>query len=127
MIINKCITTNKDNMKKILLFILTILTISCSKDDDSANDNSNFINPPDWIIGTWLDESEPEWAQTGGYQFTNDNLISILSNGEVLLNLKEGLQDSFDTGSITTNEIISDTVYELKLLSSGIVTNQFKF
>lgn len=100
--------------------------MSCSSDDD-VNQNSNYINPPDWIIGTWLDESEPAWAQSGGFQFTNNNLISLLPNGEVNLNLREGLQDGFDAGITTTNEIISETSYKLEIITNGNVTIQYKF
>ena len=113
-------------MKKVLFLFVTLLMISCSSDDDSQTTNS-FINPPDWIIGTWLDESEPAFSQIGGFQFTHDNLIDLDANGDVFLNLKEGLQESVDAGAITTNEIITNTVYELKIISNGVETNQYRF
>jgi hypothetical protein len=118
-------------MKKLItLSILFLTIISCSSDDDddvAIQNESNFINPPEWIIGTWLDESEPVSAQIGGFQFTTNNLIFLAADGNVLSNLKEGLQESVDFGVITTNETITDTYYKLEIVLSGTVTNTFEF
>lgn len=108
----------------ILLFTLMLL-FSCSNDDD--NTSNSFINPPSWIHGTWLDESEPEWSQDGGFQFTNDNLLLVNTDGQVDINLKEGLQDGVNTGSITTEEIISDTEYNLAIISNGSTNVSYSF
>lgn len=114
-------------IKKVFLICLIVAVSSCSKDDDKDTDQKSFINPPEWIIGTWMDESLPDIGRSGGYQFTDDNLIVILSNGEVFQNLKEGLKESVDFGVITSNEIITDTDYRLEILVSGTVTNTFEF
>lgn len=114
-------------MKKTLFALLTLLIISCSDDDNNDNQNTSFINPPDWIIGTWQDKTLPETGQIGGFTFTNDNLILITSSGETITNLKEGLQEGVDAGVISSNEIITDTEYELEIIATGTVTNQFKF
>lgn len=117
-------------MKKVTFFLVIILvtsTISCSKDNDNSNKSNNFINPPDWIIGTWLDESEPTFSQIGGFQFTDDNLISISANGDVIIDLKEGLREGVDVGVIKTNEVITNSNYELEIITSGTVTNSYKF
>lgn len=113
-------------MKKILFALLMFLIISCSGDDND-DQNASFINPPNWIIGTWQDETLPEIGRIGGFTFANDNLISLTSSGETLINLKEGLQEGIDAGVISTNEIITDTVYELEIITTGAVTNQFMF
>jgi hypothetical protein len=117
-------------MKKLItLSILFLTIISCSSDDDdvASQNESNFINPPEWIIGTWLDESEPVFDQIGGFQFTTNNLISLSADGNVLYNLKESLQESVDLSVITTNETITDTYYKLEIVLSGTVTNTFEF
>lgn len=111
----------------LLIFFLSLTTISCSSRDDDINQPNNFINPPDWIIGTWLDETEPVWNQIGGFKFTNDNLISIASNGDISSNLKEELKDGVNAGVIKTNEVITNTTYKLEIVSSGTVTNSFEF
>lgn len=117
-------------MKQIQLFFifsLTLSIVSCSSNDDHIESN-NFINPPDWIIGTWLDETDPDWAQIGGFQFTNDNLLDISSdNTTVVTNLKEGLQDGVNAGVISVDEVITSNKYELKILSNGTLTSNYEF
>ena len=50
-------------MKKIFLFLVALVGIvACSKSDSGSSDNGGGgsvagYNPPDWIIGTWMDES----------------------------------------------------------------------
>lgn len=112
-------------LKAFLIILLAGSVFSCSKEDD--NESANFINPPNWIIGTWLDESEPTFSQIGGFQFTDDNLISISANGDVIIDLKEGLREGVDVGVIKTNEVITNSNYELEIITSGTVTNSYKF
>lgn len=51
-------------MKKILiLFVLSCLSISCSKDDDDdlQTPSTDFeINPPEWLQGSWEFEEEDQ-------------------------------------------------------------------
>ncbi len=115
-------------MKKIFFILLSVsLVLSCSSDDDESSSPSSFINPPDWILGTWQDMSDPEWARSGGFQFTNDNLIDLNTDGDVVINLKEGLQDGIDNDVISVNEDISSTDYLLEVISSGVVTSSYEF
>jgi len=108
--------------KSILLFtVFSIFIFSCSEDE---NLNKNFINPPNWILGTWMDNSS---RGSGGFQFTIDNLILITSDGSIFLNLKEGLQKAIDVGSMSTNEVITNSIYELEIISNGNVNLSYKF
>lgn len=108
--------------KTILLFtVFSIFIFSCSEDE---NLNKNFINPPNWILGTWMDNSS---RGSGGFQFTIDNLILITSDGSIFLNLKEGLQNAIDVGSMSTNEVITNNIYELEIISNGNVNLSYKF
>ena len=102
------------------------MILSCNSDDDN-NDSSGFLNPPQWIIGTWMDQSEPVYAQIGGFQFTDDNMISYNSDGEVLSNLKNEMQDAVDQGILRIEETSTSTVYEIKIISNETVSNQYKF
>ena len=49
------------DMKKIFLFLIALVGIvACSKSDSGSSDNGGGgsvagYNPPDWIIGTWMD------------------------------------------------------------------------
>ncbi len=115
-------------MKKIFFILLSVtLVLSCSSDDDESSNSSNFINPPDWILGTWQDVSDPEWSRSGGFQFTNDNLLELNTDGDVFLNLKESLQNGIDNDVITTNEEISSTNYVLEIISHGSVDISYEF
>lgn len=114
--------------KTILLFaICIVLTLtSCSSDDDSSDNQDNLFNPPSWIIGTWLDESEPEWQQIGGFQFTNDNILDINADGETILNFKEAYANSESAG-ITVDEEETDSSYRVKIISNGVTNLDYKF
>jgi len=111
--------------KTILIIALFLLTISCSKDDDS--DSSSSFNPPSWIIGTWLDKSEPEWAQAGGFKFTNDNIINLNADGVEILNYKDGYQSTIEIGLTTINETITSNSYEIKITTNGLTNPIYKF
>ena len=56
-------------MKKIFLFLIALVSIvACSKSDSGNSDNGGGgsvagYNPPDWIIGTWINNNI-------GYSFT---------------------------------------------------------
>lgn len=65
-------------MKKIFLFLVALVGIvACSKGDSSSSEdggNSSIAgyNPPSWIIGTWMDESN-----STGFKFTSNNFCQI--------------------------------------------------
>ena len=71
--------------------------------------------------------SDPEWSRSGGFQFTNDNLLELNTDGDVFLNLKESLQNGIDNDVITTNEEISSTNYVLEIISHGSVDISYEF
>lgn len=117
-------------MKKITQLIainifLVLLITSCSKDDDS-NSSSSF-NPPNWIIGTWLDKSEPEWQQVGGFKFTNNSIIDLDIDGNELLNYAEGLKATLKTGLSKIEEITTDDTYQVKVTTSGVTSINYKY
>ena len=59
-------------MKKIFLFLIALVGIvACSKSDSGSSDNGGGgsvagYNPPDWIIGTWINDI----GGNTGYSFT---------------------------------------------------------
>ena len=108
----------KKSIYLILLFIAQLST-SCSKDEN----NTNFINPPDWIIGTWMDISN----ESGGFRFTSDNIYDLNPNGDVFMNLKEGLQEYVNTGKYIVDEYITDTNYTFKVTLSGTTAIEYEF
>ena len=117
-------------MKKIALLIsanilLVLLITSCSKDDDS-NSLSSF-NPPNWIIGTWLEENDSEWSQIGGFKFTNNSIIDLDVDGSEIINYGESLQTGLKAGIIKIEEIITDETYQVKVSTSGVTTINYKY
>ncbi|WP_144439127.1 hypothetical protein [Lutibacter profundi] len=110
--------------KTLLIIGVLLLTFSCSKDDDSS---LSSFNPPSWIIGTWLDKTEPEWTQVGGFKFTNDNIIDLNAEGVEILNYKVGLQSAIDIGITTIEEIITSNSYEIRITTNGLTNLIYKF
>lgn len=64
------------------IFILT-LVFSCSIDNDEANDLNQPLNPPAWIIGTWLQTDIGNQGFSTEFKFTNNN-VKYLVDGDVL-------------------------------------------
>lgn len=95
-------------MKKMIFLFSLILLMSCSKDDDSS---TSQINPPDWIIGTWLIDDP---YMTLGWRFTSNDLI-IIQNG-IELSQKGQLESIINSGEEASaiNTTTNDT-YSLKL------------
>lgn len=65
-------------MRKICLFIITLLlSFSCSKDSDVGNDT--FFSPPTWIQGEWIITSEEHFSipNLTGLEFTNNDFIMV--------------------------------------------------
>ena len=111
--------------KTLLILGLFLLIVSCAKDDDDSSSSS--FNPPSWIIGTWLDKTEPEWAQIGGFKFTSDNIIDLNAEGVEILNYKVGLQSGIEIGITTIEEIITSNSYEIRITTSGLTNPILKF
>ena len=65
-------------MKKIFLFLIALVGIvACSKSDSGSSDNGGGgsvagYNPPDWIIGTWMDGSN-----SIGFKFTSEGFCQV--------------------------------------------------
>ena len=65
-------------MKKIFLFLIALVGIvACSKSDSGSSDNGGGgsvagYNPPDWIIGTWMNGSN-----SIGFKFTSKDFCQV--------------------------------------------------
>lgn len=116
-------------MKNITILIITcfsiLFTISCSKDDDDSTSSS--FNPPNWIIGTWLDKSEPDWSQIGGFKFTNDNILDLNANGDQILNYKEGFSIGLNSGTMKIEETSTSNSYRVKIIATGVTVLDYKY
>lgn len=89
--------------------MLAIVMISCSSDSNNNSTVSVKINPPGWIQGTWLDES-----QTVGFKFTNNDMITINFNTEQ--SQRELLQLGADSGqTVSASDESTSNYYSLVL------------
>ena len=101
-------------MKNVLLFLTAILILSCSSDNSDEEDLFVEVNlsPPEWIIGTWLDESNFGW------KFSQNNAIWIIQGQEdrnikMLLERELNNWDFLTAKSDVLRENKSDTNYDI--------------
>ena len=103
-------------MKRIFYLILyLIIGVSCSS-DDKFTENSN-IQPPNFIIGTWISSSsDPAFDGTIKYTFTPNNLteegVFEKNNGEPF---KVDYKALFSSDEFTIEEEIKDNSYKLSI------------
>jgi hypothetical protein len=97
-------------MKKLLYLFLVLGLFACSSDsadDDENNNNScdaieaqtNLINPPSWILGTWINENaEAEdangnlYSYRDGFTFCSNNFGNVT---EGCTNCEDDTPDTF--------------------------------
>lgn len=113
-------------MKKILpiLAILIIALSSCSSDDDSSDNSSIQINPPNWIQGKWLLEGSV--VGESGWRFTNNDFIIIQANTEI--SQREQLQQFSNNGQdVSANDTSTDNTYSVTLNTIGGQSTTYSF
>ena len=94
-------------MKKLLIIIL-VLTVSCSNSSDNNSSSSIQINPPDWIIGTWLAGN----STNIGWRFESNDVISLITVGEI--SLREEVEFWLDAGEeASANDSSTNDSYRL--------------
>ncbi|MGY0408849.1 MAG: hypothetical protein ACWIPJ_10940, partial [Polaribacter sp.] len=66
-------------MKKLLYMLsIFVMLFSCSSnDDDNDASNTSCVNPPDWLIGTWIHYSNDGEFEENKYIVSQDNIISF--------------------------------------------------
>jgi hypothetical protein len=105
---------------KYILLIITLMTLSCSSDsgNDSAN---NKFNPPNWIQGTWQDNT------AFGFKFTSNNVCQLIStNQSCFKEMIDSYNASIPNSATVEEETISDTEYKFSYSVSG-VTQYYHF
>lgn len=96
-------------MRKIFLVLLTVLCLSCTKDDDSSN-SAISINPPEWMHGTWA------WTgfEDDGpiFRITSNDVIYVVNTSE--LSYKGQLEGMAKSGAeVSVDEVITEDTYEV--------------
>ncbi|MCP9201287.1 hypothetical protein MKO06_15360 [Gramella sp. GC03-9] len=95
--------------KNLILLCLCILTISCSKDDETY---VNPINPPAWLLGTWQADTYED-SRTG-FEITEDDIIVLSGSGEI--SQKDHLKSMHDSSvSMGILEINNEEHFRLEL------------
>ena len=91
-------------MKKGITFSLCFLVLlSCSSDDDS-NTKIGLLSPPDWLIGTWINESNTELIYK--YIISNDNVVLEYLDGSIY-----DYSDIIEGNNAIFNEDVSVNAY----------------
>lgn len=109
-------------MKKFFLFLIALVGIvACSKSDSGSSDNGGGgsvagYNPPDWIIGTWINE-----GGNIGYLFTKKDYC--ITAGTTLCYLSGSMKQ---TVTKVEQEIKGD-IYTLSIEVEGSIKAPFSF
>lgn len=115
-------------MKKSILILVAIVTFfSCSKEEKKLQSNKQFINPPSWIIGKWLDKSGKSWSRTGGFEFTNDNIFDLDAKGEVTRDFKKSFSESVRAKVLSVKEKKTDNSYVFEVWTSDRGTKNLSY
>jgi hypothetical protein len=69
-------------MKRILFIASTVLLgalllMGCSSDSASNNKSAPTINPPSWILGSWLNTDSKSAEYQNGFKFDNHDLSKL--------------------------------------------------
>jgi len=110
-------------MKKIFLFLIALVGIvACSKSDSGSSDNGGGgsvagYNPPDWIIGTWINDIEGNT----GYSFTKKDYC--ITAGPTLCYLSGSMKQ---TVTKVEQEIKGD-IYTLSIEVEGSLKTPVSF
>lgn len=109
--------------RKIFSILIVLLVFSCSSSDDSTQ-SSSAIDPPEWILGTWL--LEDSGLGDMGWRFTSNDFIMIQSGFEV--SQKGQIEIIISGGGEASVENIStDDTYEIRTNFPGGQTTSYKF
>ena len=117
-------------MKKLLYLFLAITIISCGADDDSGNTNNNSsnltINPPSWIQGIYLYESNGQISPTG-FEFKTDDFCSVSSNISGCYKAQLDLYATVPNGVVDVYEEIDSNRYFIEItLGPSIYEYEFE-
>ena len=118
-------------MKKTTLFILLICLslnyLSCSNnDDESDTTNGSCINPPEWLIGTWIHYDGN--VEENKYIVSDNNIISF--DYDISTDLRVAHCDKEFAGITTEEEFTSEYYLFRWILTSGgtsIPNDQYYF
>lgn len=102
----------------ILITFFILLIVSCSSDSKENDMKLHKLTPPEWLIGSWVEDDSKEQEYTGEFIFKPDNVIYLMG-GEIYRNYQTYLishpyVDVEIKEIINTNEIYELTVKVIK-------------
>ena len=110
-------------MKKIFLFLIALVGIvACSKSDSGSSDNGGGgsvagYNPPDWIIGTWINDI----GGNTGYSFTKKDYC--ITAGTTLCYLSGSMKQAVTK----VEQEIKGDIYTLSIEVEGSIKTPVSF
>lgn len=110
-------------MRKVFLILLTVLCISCSKDDESSN-SAISINPPQWVQGNWAYSG---YEDNGAiFRITSNDVVFIANTAE--MSYKGQMEDIAKAGGdVSVDEVISTEMYEVTFNMSQGFSQTYTF
>lgn len=113
--------------KKIILLLITLISISCSSSDDESNQSSKSpYNPPSWIIGTWGTKDDNGTPETALFKFSSDNVCQFLLGTSTMCWKEFILQ--YPNGFLSGNDKSTSTTYEANIIEGkGATTTTHSF
>jgi len=107
-------------IKLSFLIVFIFLTIGCSSDDSSE---SNPINPPEWIIGTWQNDVESTFDNK--YIFSVNNIIVESLDGTQVNYSEQIMSPDYDINEITNSN--SEYAFKLSYPTSSTSLSDINF
>lgn len=110
-------------MKKIYLVFLTLLCLSCSKDDESSK-SAISINPPAWVQGNW---AQSDFEEDGAiFKISSNDVIFVVNTTE--LSYKGQMESFAKSGAdVGVDEVITEDTYTVTFDMSQGVTQSYSF
>lgn len=110
-------------MKKFFLILLTVLCISCSKDDESSN-SAISINPPEWVQGNWAYSGMEEEGAI--FRITSNDIVYGSSTAEI--SYKGQMEDLAKAGAdVSVDEVITAEMYQVTFNMSQGFSQSYTF
>ena len=116
-------------MKKIFLFSILFLILSCSNSDDNSSSSNSDFNPPAWIQGSWIQEGS---VGTAGVVFSfsaNDFCMTNIGfSKQCQQEFVNQVRQPGNANAVTVTETITATNYttEIKYFAGQSIIYSFR-
>jgi len=114
-------------MKKLALILTAFIFVGCSVSEDNQRvAETEKINPPEWILGTWVDAELAQSGVQSGFNFkVHDFCVLVVNNStcyaEQPLTVEESATE--DLYRVTLSGQGSSVIYEFRKWGERIVAS----